>query len=94
MEMTGIEEDKWKHTGLLRSRLRNVTLSPLPMFHRPKQVTIPRTRQTHEKYTAHFLERSGYMQYKKWKEEEREKEKNSKEGTKNEANKNDLAHNR
>lgn len=58
------------------------------MFHRPKQVTIPRTKANrHEKYTAHFLERSGYMQYKNGKKRKERRKKIARKGQRIEANK-------
>lgn len=57
------------------------------MLHRPKQVTIPRTKANrHEKYTPHFSERSGNMQYKNGKER-KERRKISRKGQRIEANK-------
>lgn len=58
------------------------------MLHRPKQVTIPRTKANrHEKYTPHFSERSGNIQYKNGKERKERRKKISRKGQRTEANK-------
>ena len=44
-------------------------------------------RQTHEKYTPHFSERSGNMQYKNGKERKERRKKISRKGQRTEANK-------
>ena len=63
-------------------------LLPLLMLHRPKQITISRTKANrHEKYTPHFLERSGNMQNKNGKEKKERRKKISRKGQRIEAKK-------